>query len=94
MHTPLTTIAERVTRLWRSRGHLRRGGQPPDARWERRVETLEANTEHLEAVLEGLQDACYRRSVLEDEHMGELRKRTDPDQIARELSRNAERRGL
>ena len=94
MHTPLTTIAERVTRLWRNRGRLRRSGGPPDARWERRVETLEVNTDHLEAVLEGLQDACHRRAVLEDEQMGELRKRTEPDQIARELSRNAERRGL
>jgi hypothetical protein len=58
------------------------------------VEALEGNTKHLEAALEGLQDAMYRRAVLEDGHIGELRKRTDPDQMARELSRNAQRRGL
>jgi hypothetical protein len=45
-------------------------------------------------VLEGLQDAVYRRAVLEDESIDELRKRTQPGQIARDLSRNARTRGL
>jgi hypothetical protein len=57
------------------------------------VETLEARVEHLEAELEGLQDAVYRQAVLEDEHIGELRKRTAPEQLARDLSEDARRRG-
>lgn len=40
------------------------------------METLEARVQHLEAELEGLQDAVYRRAVLEDAHIDELRTRT------------------
>jgi hypothetical protein len=58
------------------------------------VETLEARLEHLEAVLEGLQDAFHRQAVLEDEKLDELRRRTEPAQMARELSKDARRRGL
>jgi hypothetical protein len=49
---------------------------------------------HLEAALEGLQDAVYRQAVLEEKRMDELRRRTEPEQLARDLSRNARRRGL
>jgi hypothetical protein len=44
--------------------------------------------------LEGLQDAVYRRAVLEDEHIEELRTRTAPEQLARDLSEDARKRGL
>jgi hypothetical protein len=50
--------------------------------------------EHLESELEGLQDAVHRQAVLEGEHIGELRTRTAPAQLARELSEDARRRGL
>jgi hypothetical protein len=66
----------------------------PDAGWERRLETLEARIEHLERELEGLQDAVYRQAMLEDENIGELRRRTEPDQMARDLDANARRRRL
>jgi hypothetical protein len=87
------TITQRVRRLWRSR-EQRPSRPAPDVGWERRLETLEARTEHLELVLEGLQDAVHRRAVREDESIDELRKRTEPNQIARDLSRNARTRGL
>jgi hypothetical protein len=58
------------------------------------LETLEARTEHLEAELEGLQDAVYRQAVREDKNIGELRRRTQAEQVARDLSRDAGRRGL
>ncbi len=46
------TITARLRRLWRSgEQHPNRLG--PDASLERRVETLEARTEHLKAVLDG-----------------------------------------
>ena len=61
---------------------------------ERRLETLEARIEHLEASLEGLQDAVYRQAVLEDEKIGEVRRQIAPEQMARELSRDARQRGL
>jgi len=65
-----------------------------DAGWERRLETLEARIEHLEGALEGLQDAVYRQAVLEEQKIGEVRRRIAPQQMARELSRDARRRGL
>jgi hypothetical protein len=58
------------------------------------VETLDARVTHLESELEGLQDALYRQAILEGEHVGELRRRTTPEQMARDLSEDARRRGL
>jgi hypothetical protein len=60
---------------------------------ERRLETLEARVEHLESAHEGLQDAVYRQAVLEDEKIGELRRRTEPEQMVRDL-RDARARGM
>jgi hypothetical protein len=65
-----------------------------DAEIERRLQALDARMDHLEAALEGLQDALYRQSVREDESRTELHERTEPDRIARELSADARRRGL
>ena len=50
--------------------------------------------DHLEAELEGLQDAVYRQAVRENENIVELRRRTEPSQLARDLSQDARRRGL
>jgi uncharacterized coiled-coil protein SlyX len=61
---------------------------------ERRLEKLEARIEHLEVALEGLQDAVYRQAVMEEQKLGEIRRRLAPEQMARELSRDARRRGL
>lgn len=88
------TIAQRVSVLWHDPVGQPPPGPTPDAGGDHRVEALEERTEHLEAVVEGLQDALYRRDVLLDEQIGELRRRIEPDQIARELSSEARRRGL
>jgi hypothetical protein len=66
----------------------------PGVARERRLETLEARIGHLEDALEGLQDAVYRQAVLEAQHIGEVRRQIAPEQMARELSRDARRRGL
>ena len=82
-------------RLWRRRsGGRRSSAGSSDVGWEHRLETLEARMEHLEAELEGLQDAVYRQAVREDKNIGELRRRTETEQVARDLSRDAGRRGL
>jgi hypothetical protein len=49
---------------------------------------------HLEATLEGLQDAVYRQSVLEDKQIAELGRRTQPHEMARALSEDARRHGV
>lgn len=66
----------------------------PGIAWQRRLQTLEMRVEHLEGELEGLQDAVYRQAVLEDEQIDEVRKQLAPEQMARELSRHARKRGL
>ena len=92
----VATIAEPVRRLWRRRSSGGRRSSPPSpgVGWEHRLETLEARVEDLETALEGLQDALYRHEVLEKQDIGELRRRTDPEQMARDLSQDARRRGL
>jgi uncharacterized coiled-coil protein SlyX len=91
----LATIAGRVSRLWQRCSAGRRSRpRSREVAWEQRLEPLEARIEHLEASLEALQDALYRRAVLEDKNIDELRRRTEPGQMARELSEDARRRGL
>jgi cell division protein FtsB len=57
-------------------------------------EALSARVAHLEAEIEGLQDAVHRQVRLHDQRIAELQKRTEPGEIARELSRDARERGL
>ena len=79
------------------RGHHTGGDRVPhsqDVGFEQRLAALEARTEHLERELEGLQDALYRQAVLGDENIGELRRRIEPERLARDLDRDARRRGL
>jgi len=83
-----------MTRLWQRRSAARSSSRPPDAGWEQRLETLATRVEHLEAELEGLQDAVYHQAVREQENIDDLRRRTEPEQLARELGRDARRRGL
>ena len=84
-------MLDRLSRLWRRRPLSPR---TPDPDWQHRVATLEARVEHLEAELEGLQDAVYRRAVADDEEIEDLRRRTAPEQLARDLSEDARKRGL
>jgi hypothetical protein len=94
-----------VGKLVERLGELRRRRTPPPAAESGqepafvfgdpgRVAILEARIEHLEAALEGLQDAVDRQAVLQDERIADLRRRTEPDEMARSLSEDARRRGL
>jgi uncharacterized coiled-coil protein SlyX len=90
----VTALGDRVARVWRDDEGVARRPPEQDRRLERRLESVETRLEHLEAALEGLQDAVYRQARREDETYEELRRRTDPERIARELSDDARRRGL
>jgi uncharacterized protein YukE len=90
----LAVITAGVIRRWQRRSAARSSSRPPDAGWDQRLETIAARVEHLEAELEGLQDAVHRQAVHERENIGELRRRTEPEHLARELGRDARRRGL
>jgi hypothetical protein len=49
---------------------------------------------HLEAMIEGLQDAVHRDSRRTHEELDDLRRRTEPSEISRALSRDQRERGL
>ena len=56
--------------------------------------SLEQRVAHLEAMIEGLQDAVHRESQRTKEQLEELRHRTEPSEISHALSRDARERGL
>jgi predicted nucleic acid-binding Zn-ribbon protein len=60
----------------------------------RRLKRLEERVQHLEALVEGLQDAVHRDSVRHEERMSELERRTQPEALAKALSDDTRRRGL
>lgn len=59
-----------------------------------RVDQLEQRVDRLEAQLEALQDAVHRDAVRRDEEHALLERKTEPDEMARSLNRDARRRGL
>jgi hypothetical protein len=71
---------------------LRHADRPDDDRG--RLEQLEQRLTHLEALVEGLQDAVHRDSIRHEQRMSELERRTEPEAVAKALSEDARRRGL
>ena len=82
------SLRDRIAGLWAA------GSEPPPAderAWRERVDERLA---HLEALVEGLQDAVHRDSVRHEERMAELERKTEPAELAKALSDDARRRGL
>jgi hypothetical protein len=50
--------------------------------------------EHLEAAIEGLQDAVHRDSVRRDRAMADLERKSRPGEIRRALNEDERRRGI
>ncbi|MGH2945923.1 MAG: hypothetical protein ACRDPC_06620 [Solirubrobacteraceae bacterium] len=81
------SVRGRIVRLFaarRERQHVEPG----------RLRRLEERLEHLEALVEGLQDAIHRDSIRHEERMAELEHRMEPEALAKALSDDARRRGL
>ncbi|MBS1869353.1 MAG: hypothetical protein JSS99_06785 [Actinobacteria bacterium] len=77
---------------WRLRQRVR--AWRPSAGAPQGERDLIERVQHLESIVEGLQDAVYRQAQKHDRDIAELRNRTDPAEIARALSEDARRRGL
>jgi hypothetical protein len=90
------SLLERVATMRRQASDASAAGvqpSPPDED-ESPLAALEARVAHLEAALEGLQDAVHRDSVRYDERITELQRKLQPGEIARALSSDARERGL
>jgi hypothetical protein len=59
-----------------------------------RIAALERRIEHLEALVEGLQDAVHRQSARQEREIEELERKTGPAEMTRSLDRHARERGL
>jgi uncharacterized coiled-coil protein SlyX len=91
----VAALADRMSEAWRARHADEEPARAAlDPEIERRLQALDARMGHLEAALEGLQDALYRQAVREDENRADMHERTEPGRIARELDADARRRGL
>jgi hypothetical protein len=78
------SLRERIAGLLQAR----RPAPPPG------LERVNERLEHLEALVEGLQDAVHRESLRHDERIAELEHKTQPEELAKALSDDARRRGL
>jgi uncharacterized coiled-coil protein SlyX len=83
-------MLDRVIGLRRRRAREKARGASDPAE----VRSLEQRVAHLEAMIEGLQDAVHRETKRTQEQLDELRHRTEPGEISRALSRDARERGL
>jgi hypothetical protein len=88
------SLLERVASMRKGPGATLPARAPAPAEEHDRLGEIEARLEHLEAALEGLQDAVHRDSVRHDESIAELQRALKPDAMARALSADARRRGL
>ena len=84
-------MLDRVIGLRRRRARQESRGAPEAAD---PIKALEQRVLHLEAMIEGLQDAVHRETRRTHEELDDLRKRTEPAEISRALSRDARERGL
>ena len=84
-------MLDRVMKLRRSRRRIELGRAAPASDPTR---TVEERISHLEAMIEGLQDAVYREIVRMNDELDTLRSRMEPEAISKALSQNARERGL
>lgn len=91
-------MLDRVVQLRRRRAKeakatAERADDGPDGEGQR-IEALERRLNHLEALVEALQDAVHRESVHRGEQIQGLEEKTEPGEMTRALSRDARERGI
>jgi hypothetical protein len=59
-----------------------------------RLEAVEKRLGHLEALIEGLQDAVHRESVRQGREIDQLQRNAEPAEIRRALGRDAREHGI
>ena len=93
-------MLERVVQLRRGKAAEAEAEAPVDegvkaeAAYTEQIKALEERIAHLEAIVEGLQDAVHREAVRRGKQIESLEAKTEPDEITRALSRDARERGI
>jgi len=59
-----------------------------------RLEIMEKRLEHLEAMVEGFQDAVHRESVRHGHEIDQLQKKAEPAEMRRALGQDAREHGI
>lgn len=59
-----------------------------------RLRTVEARVEHLESLVQGLQDSVHRESSRHDKRISDLEARMEPGALGKAISDDARARGL
>ena len=59
-----------------------------------RLKSIENRLQHLEAMLEGLQDAVHRESVRQGKQIDQLEKKAQPAEMRRALGQDAREHGI
>ena len=85
-------MLDRVIGLRRRRARDEASRGAPDAADP--IQALEQRVTHLEAMIEGLQDAVHREAKRTNEQLDDMRRRIEPSELSRALSRDARERGL
>jgi hypothetical protein len=65
-----------------------------DAAVTQRLAVVERRLEHLEAMIEGLQDSVHRQSVRQEKTIDQLQKKAEPSAIRRALGRHDREHGI
>jgi hypothetical protein len=89
------TLIARIRHLRRVAGAADAGpAAAPSSPDPLQLRTLEARIEHLERLVEGLQDSVHRESERESKRIAELEARIEPAALGAALSKDARERGL
>ena len=87
-----------VARIRQIRRTPERGGESSTAgsvvTEQDKVPALEARVEHLEQLVQGLQDSVHRESSRQAKRISELEARIEPSALGQALSKDARDRGL
>jgi hypothetical protein len=86
-------VLERIAGFWPLRRRPDRSASD-DVPIGDRLRAMEDRITHIEAMIEGLQDSVHREAVRTSTAIEQLRKRTDPGEMSRALSRETRERGL
>jgi hypothetical protein len=86
-------MRDRILRLRRARREAEQDSRPTPPPYEP-IGALQQRVAHLEKMVEALQDAVHREISRANREIEELRKRIEPAEMSRALSKDARERGL